>query len=170
MTETDRSPGAAPEPRPEPSRDQSPDQSPEPGPDAPACPPPGAAAWKPLRAGPFIDAIGPILRARDAAGAAVYGFASAARHANALGSVHGGALTSVLDQALAVEAWNAAGRAPTVTLQMDTRFIAAARAGDCVRIRHRARGMIFLDADLSAGTTLIATATAVMKILSSKGR
>ena len=124
--------------------------------------------WKELKAGPFMDGIGPILKTRALDGSNIYGLRTDASHCNAIGSVHGGVVTGVLDQAIAIEAWNAANRQPTVTLQMDT----AARAGDLLEasatLRHATRSMLFVDADLHAGERLVATATAVMKIIAKK--
>lgn len=128
--------------------------------------------WIELKAGPFMDRIGPVLRTRDLDGHTIYGFRTDPSHCNAIGTVHGGVLTSLLDQAIAIEAWNAADRCPTVTLQMDTRFMQAARAGDlleaCATLRHGTRSMLFVDAEVHSGDRLVATATAVMKIAAQK--
>lgn len=129
-------------------------------------------SWKELKAGPFMDGIGPVLRAKAQDGTNLYALRTDASMCNAIGTIHGGVLTSLLDQAIAIEAWNAAERQPTVTLQMDTRFISAARAGDFLQaravLRHGTRSMLFVDADLLCEGKLIATATAVMKIVASK--
>lgn len=128
--------------------------------------------WKNLRTGPFMDRIGPVLRARALDGSTIYGFQTDASHCNAIGTVHGGVLASLLDQAIAVEAWNAADRQPTVTIQMDTRFVSAAHAGEFLEAsttqRHGTRSMLFVDAEIHADDRLIATATAVMKIVAQK--
>ncbi len=120
--------------------------------------------------------IGPLLRAEatDEAGAGpVYALQTSALHQNPIGLVHGGVLTSLLDQAIAIVAWTAADRRPTVTVQMDTRFLAAARAGDFLevrpRIRHATRSLLFVDADLTVGATTVATASAIMKITATAG-
>ncbi|MCA0873051.1 PaaI family thioesterase [Seohaeicola saemankumensis] len=130
--------------------------------------------WKDLAAGPFLNRIGPLKRRRAPDGDTVFALQTDKGHENAIGSIHGGVLTSVLDQALAITAWNAADRQPTVTLQMDTRFVTAARSGDLLEaravIRHATRSLLFLDADLVVGDRLVATATAVMKIVPNKDR
>lgn len=130
------------------------------------------SGWKALKAGPFMDGIGPVLRTKALDGNTLYGLQTAASHCNAIGTVHGGVLASLLDQAMAIEAWNAANRRPTVTLQMDTRFIAAARAGDLLEasttLRRGTGSMLFMDAEIHADDRLIATATAVMKIVAKK--
>lgn len=128
--------------------------------------------WKELKAGPYMAKIGPVLRTRALDGGNLYGLQTDSSHCNAIGTVHGGVLTSLLDQALAVEAWNAANRQPTVTLQMDTRFVDAAHAGDLLEasatLRRTTRSLLFVDADLHSGDRLVATATAVMKIVAQK--
>ena len=130
-------------------------------------------AWKPLKSGPFIDRIGPILAAREPDGSFVYGLQTGDDHANALGIVHGGVLTTLLDQAIAVNAWFAADRAPTVTVQMDTRFVSAARPGDFLEaratMRSRAGSVLYFDAEVTDADRPVALATAVMKISRKQG-
>lgn len=124
--------------------------------------------WKPLKAGGLMDKIGPVISARDEEGGFVYALETTTDHSNALGLVHGGVITSLLDQAIALVAWNAADRAPCVTVQLDTRFVSAAKPG--VRLDARATvretsgAMMFLDAEVLEGARVIALATAVMKI------
>ena len=127
------------------------------------------AEWKELRAGPFIDGIGPLLRTTAQDGERKYGLQTGDRHCNAIGTVHGGLISSLLDHALAIEAWNAANRRATVTLQMDTRFISAVKSGDflcaTINLRQAKKTLLFLDADAMVGSQLAATASAVMKIV-----
>ncbi|MDK3016827.1 PaaI family thioesterase [Pseudodonghicola flavimaris] len=124
--------------------------------------------WKPLQAGAFMDGLGPVKAARDVEGDFVYALDTTGAHANVLGQVHGGVIASLLDQTVAMVAWHTADRAPTVTVQMDTRFVAPAQPGVRLtaraRLRHRTGGMMFLDAEISDGARLVALATAVMKI------
>ncbi|GGE61662.1 PaaI family thioesterase [Actibacterium pelagium] len=130
--------------------------------------------WKALKAGPYMANIGPVLKAKALDGTTLYGLQTDKSHCNAIGTVHGGVMTSLLDQALAVEAWNLASRQPTVTLQMDTRFTNAAKAGDFLEasavLRHATRSLLFVDADLHCGDRLVASATAVMKIVAQKDK
>lgn len=130
------------------------------------------SGWKNLKAGPYMDGIGPVLRTKALDGSTLYGFQADASHSNAIGTVHGGVLASLLDQAIAVDAWNTANRQPTVTLQMDIRFVTAARAGDLLEasttLRHGTRSMLFMDAEIHADDRLVATATSVMKIVAQK--
>ncbi len=124
--------------------------------------------WRKVPIEGYVDLIGPLLSRREE-GRKIYGLHTGQQHQNALGSVHGGVITGLLDQVIAMEAWKAADRQPTVTVQMDTRFISAAKSGDLIEahatIRHGSGSMMFVDADLVSGDRLVATATAVMKIV-----
>lgn len=124
--------------------------------------------WKPLNAGAFMAMLGPLTKARDADGCVAYALQTRSEHANAIGLVHGGVITTLLDQAIAMVAWEAVDRAPTVTVQLETRFVSAARPGTLLearaKIRDRAGSMIFLDAEVFDGERVVALATAVMKI------
>ena len=129
-------------------------------------------AWRAVKIDGFMGLIGP-LQTRRIGGEKHYGLQTDARHGNAIGTVHGGVLASLLDQAVALEAWSAAGRQPTATVQMDTRFLGAARPGDFLEasgsIRHMTRALAFVDAEVTRGGELVATATALMKILKQHG-
>jgi uncharacterized protein (TIGR00369 family) len=123
--------------------------------------------WKPLSAGAFMAAIGPLLTTRDGEDGFIYALETREEHANALGLVHGGVITGLLDQAISLVAWTAADRAPVVTVQIDTRFLVATKPGVILKaraqIRHIAGSMMFVDAEVADGTQRIALATAIMK-------
>lgn len=130
-------------------------------------------AWRALKMDGFMDHIGPLLRSTQPDARNTYGFQTLAMHKNPIGVIHGGVLTSLLDQVIAITAWKAAERQPTVTVQMDTRFLDAAQVGDFLEIhatiRHATRSLVFVDADITCGPKMIATATAVMKISKQSG-
>lgn len=130
------------------------------------------AAWRSLDTNEFINLIGPLFRSTGVGEKKHFGFQADDRHLNSVGLVHGGVMASLLDQVIAIEAWNAADRAPLVTVQMDTRFMGSARTGDFIEaranVRHATRSLIFVDADLNCGSETIATASAVMKVIKSK--
>lgn len=132
--------------------------------------PPG---WRIVQADGFVAHIGPLLCANAGGERKVFALQTTDLHSNHIGLVHGGVLTSLLDQAIAIVAWNAADRQPVVTIQMDTRFLAAVRAGELLevrpRIRHATRSLMFVDADLTCGSTTVAVASAIMKITSTIG-
>lgn len=130
--------------------------------------------WKPINVKGFINEIGPLLRPLERGEEEVYAMQAEARHLNPLGLVHGGVLTSLLDQAVALVAWNACDRKPTVTVQMDTRFLGAARAGDFLAtrasLRHATRSLLFVDASVSAGGAPVAAASAILKRTAKTGQ
>ncbi len=132
-----------------------------------------AENWRSMEVNGFIDLIGPLLRTGDLEGEHRYGLQTNENHSNRIGLIHGGVLTSLLDQVIAISAWKAADQRPTATVQMDTRFIGAAKAGDFLEsraiLRQATRSLIFVDGDVTCGGRLIATATAVMKILNPAG-
>nr|WP_183487113.1 PaaI family thioesterase [Martelella radicis] len=112
--------------------------------------------------------IGPLHARRRQDGGFTYALETGEAHANALGLVHGGVITGLVDQAIALVAWHAAGRAPVVTVQIDTRFAASAKPGARLEakanVRHVAGSLVFLDAEVCEGERTVALATAVMKI------
>ena len=124
--------------------------------------------WKPLSIDGFMGVVGPLLRAKSLDAKNTYGLQTTDVHKNHIGLVHGGVLTSLLDQVLAMVAWNAADRQPVVTVQMDTRFLGAARAGDFLEaraaIRHATKSLMFLDAEITGAGEPVASASAIMKI------
>ncbi|MGR3462189.1 MAG: PaaI family thioesterase [Roseovarius sp.] len=130
--------------------------------------------WKAVKTGEFMDLMGPLLRSTRTEDKNTYGLQTTDIHKNHIGLVHGGVLTSLMDQVLAIVAWNAADRQPTVTVQMDTRFLGAAKAGDFLEtraaVRHASRSLIFVDAEISSSTGPIASASAIMKISTQAGQ
>lgn len=129
---------------------------------------PDLPPWKPLNAGNFMALVGPLLSVRADDGSFIYGLQTGDQHKNAIGIVHGGVITSLLDQAIAMVTWTAADRKPTVTVQMDVRFMNAAKAGDLIEARanvhHTTRSLMFIDATVNCGKKVLSTASAVMKI------
>ena len=130
--------------------------------------------WKPVKAAAFMELIGPLLRSTKLEGKNTYGLQTNDRHNNPIGLVHGGVLTSLLDHVVALAAWNAAGRVPTVTIQMDTQFLGAAKSGDFLEarasIRHLTRSLVFIDAEVFCANGPIASASAILKILQKSGQ
>ncbi|SEO37843.1 uncharacterized domain 1-containing protein [Salinihabitans flavidus] len=123
--------------------------------------------WKTVPIEGFMGLIGPLLRSTGIEEKNTYGLQTTDNHRNHIGLVHGGVLTSLMDQVLAIVAWNAADRQPTVTVQMDTRFLGTAKVGDFLEtraeIRHATRNLIFVEAEVSCVTGPIASASAIMK-------
>jgi len=129
--------------------------------------------WREMKIDGFMTLIGPLLRTKDADQQYRYALQTNESHKNHLGIIHGGVLTSLLDQVIAITAWNAADRQPTVTVQMETRFLGVARAGDFLTlqpsIRQATRSLVFVDADITCDDRLVASASAVMKISKTSG-
>jgi uncharacterized protein (TIGR00369 family) len=127
-----------------------------------------AAGWKTRPAGGFMDRLGPLWARREADGWA-YALLAGDEHLNPVGVVHGGALVSLIDHALSLLAWEAADRQACVTLQLDTQFVAPARAGALVEARgevtHRSAGMVFLRGRLTVAGQPVVAAQAIVKIL-----
>ena len=125
--------------------------------------------WKPLRgAGRFMALAGPLWAAREGDGWA-YGVVSTDDHLNPAGVVHGGLLATLIDHALSTLAWDAIGRTPCVTVQLDTHFLAPVAEGQFaevrVKVNSRSRSLMFLYGEMVVNGTLSATAQAVMKIM-----
>ncbi|MGO4915718.1 PaaI family thioesterase [Pseudogemmobacter sp. W21_MBD1_M6] len=129
--------------------------------------------WRELKIDGFVALIGPLLRSTHPDERNIYGLQTHQKHENHIGIIHGGVLTGILDQVIAITAWNAADRHPTVTVQMETRFFGAARVGDFLEIRpsirHATHSLIFVDADITCGAKIIASASSVMKISKQSG-
>lgn len=121
-----------------------------------------------------MEKIGPLLRSTSVEDKHIYGLQTSDDHQNHIGLIHGGVVTSLLDQVIALVAWNAADRQPIVTLQMDTRFLGSARSGDFLEtratIQHATRSLMFIDAEVSCSNRQVASATAIMKISRQSGK
>ena len=139
-----------------------------PSPDPSPVAAPESLGWKRRIQPGFIGTAGPLWTRKEDEGWA-YGLHAQAQHLNAVGVVHGGALCTLMDHAISTVAWEAGGRVPCVTLQLDTHFIAAARAGQLIEarasVRHRTPGLLFMEGRLSVSGTLVMSAQAIMKLL-----
>lgn len=114
--------------------------------------------------------IGPLLsRCED--GQWVHGIALDARHLNARGVVHGGLIASLADQALGMTVWDAVGRQPCATVQLNVSYVAAARDGDFLTVRSElirvTRSVVFVRGLVAAGERTVAMADGVWKRLGS---
>jgi len=129
---------------------------------------PQEAGWKKLSVEGFFSTIGP-LWARRAADTWEYGLQVQSQHHNGIGIAHGGMLMTLMDQAVSLIAWSAAGRIPCATIQLDTHFVAPAQAGDFIiaqaEVTRQTSSLIFLRGTLSVGGQIIMTAQGVMKVM-----
>lgn len=125
--------------------------------------PPG---WRKKTLPGFAGRIGPLWVCKEDEGWA-YGLLATADHLNPAGVVHGGLLTALLDHGISAVAWEALGRRACVTVQLDTHFLAAARAGQFLELRARVvratSSLVFMQGEISAAGQAIATAVAVLK-------
>lgn len=134
---------------------------------------PRAAGWKPLPAEGYPALVGPFWGRREPGEAARrawrYGFIAEPRHTNLGGVVHGGMLMSFADDVLGITVWEAAGRRPCTTVQLNTQFVSPARIGEFVEGRaevlRATRTVVFVRGTLQVGDRTVAAADGVWKIL-----
>jgi uncharacterized protein (TIGR00369 family) len=127
-----------------------------------------AGEWREMKTIGLMERIGPLLARRDGE-AWRYGLRTDAQHGNPIGVIHGGTLMTLLDQIATLAAVWLTGEKAVMTVQMDTRFLAAAKVGDLIegvaQLRHRTRTMLFLDAQLSVAGQPVTDASVIMKVL-----
>ena len=132
---------------------------------------PGDEGWKPLNVEGYFSSVGP-LWSRRAGDSWEYGMAVEKQHHNGIGVAHGGMLVTFMDQAISLIAWNATDRVPCATIQLETHFIASAKAGNFVvarvEVTRQTSTLIFLRGTLSVGDQLIMTAQGLMKVIRQK--
>ena len=129
---------------------------------------PAAAGWKPMPAEDYPALIGPFLARREGDGWR-YGFVAEQRHLNKGGVVHGGMLVSFADDALGATVWQAVGRRPVTTVQLNTQFIAPVRLDELVEMRaevlRATRTVVFVRGALEVNGRTVVHADGVWKIL-----
>lgn len=124
--------------------------------------------WKRHDLGGFAGLVGPLYTRRTESGRA-YAMRAESRHLNPAGIVHGGMIATLLDHALSALSWEAAGRVPCVSVQLDTQFYAPVQEGSLMvvqgRVKHRTGSMMFTSGELMVDDQACASAQAVVKIL-----
>ena len=132
---------------------------------------PEAEGWAPRPPVGFTGLTGPLWSRPEGDGWA-YGVLAEPRHANGHGIVHGGMLVTLLDNTLGLTVWHATGLRPSVTMQLNTHFLAAARPGEFLEARGEilrlANSVAFVRGTLSVGDRLVAAADGVWKVLAVK--
>ena len=125
--------------------------------------------WREHSLAGLMGTLGPLLTRREGETWA-YGLNIDERHLNQAGMVHGGTLTTLMDQALSALAWEKSGKRPCVTVQLNMNFLQPGRVGDTLvargRVTHQSGSMLFLDGDIQCGDTVLATGQAILKRLS----
>lgn len=122
--------------------------------------------WSDIEDDGFIGLVGPMFIHREETGR--FRFLAEAKHRNRSGLVQGGMLMTFADRAMGMTARE--GRQITVTtVQLNLQFAAPGRMGDMIDIRcstiRKTRSLIFMEAKLSVGDKIIATASGVWKLL-----
>lgn len=128
-----------------------------------------AAGWKSRELPGFIGLVGPLWTRRETETWA-YGLHMQAKHLNPANRVHGGAIMTLMDHAISSVAWEACGRKPCVTVQMDSQFLGAAMEGQFLEVRvqltHQTGSLCFARAEMIVGEQLLMSAQAILKKLS----
>ena len=129
---------------------------------------PAAAGWQKVKAGAFLETIGPIWRRSDR-GRTLCGLVVTDKHTNRAGFAHGGVLTTLLDSALGLASAEAQGGGQQATIGLNVQFIAPVRVGDFITVEcevvKATRTLMFMQGTLRAGDNICATAQATWKIL-----
>ncbi len=129
---------------------------------------PAAAGWQKVKAGAFLETIGPIWRRRDA-DRTLCGLVVTGKHTNTGGFTHGGVLTTLLDSALGLASAEAQGSHQQATIGLNVQFIAPVRVGDFIVVEcevvKATRTLMFMQGTLRAGDNICATAQGTWKIL-----
>ncbi len=132
---------------------------------------PASAGWRLMPEGPMPAAIG-IPWAKRVGGAWHYGMLTMDDHANPAGAVHGGMLVTFADHTLGLYVWEAAKRAPNVTIQLNTHFLAAVTPGEFVELRGevtRATGtLVFVRGLLFVGERHVAAVDGIWRVFPPK--
>ncbi|MBL0917578.1 MAG: PaaI family thioesterase [Hydrogenophaga sp.] len=124
--------------------------------------------WKRRDLAGFIGTTGPLWTRRDDSGWR-YGLLVEERHLNPAGVMHGGALCTLLDHVISTVAWEACDRTPCVTLQLDSQFLAAVKAGQFIEasatLEHRTKGMVFMRGRVEVDGAAVMVGQAILKIV-----
>lgn len=127
---------------------------------------PLSSGWKSHQLPGFMGLAGPLWSRREGDDWA-YGLQVQAQHLNLARLLHGGALLTLVDHALSTMAWQAAGRQPCLTLQLDSHFLAGVGEGAFVEVRaritRRTRSLLFLQGLATAEGAPVLQAQAIMK-------
>ena len=132
---------------------------------------PAAAGWTAYSDEGFIGLVGPLWERPDG-DSFRYAFMAEHKHHNRRGVVQGGMLMTFADRAMGMTSWYANGRQPQATVQLDVHFIDAVEIGEFVeaqcRVVRQTRTLMFMEADLIAGSRVVGTAHGIWKILQAK--
>jgi uncharacterized protein (TIGR00369 family) len=132
---------------------------------------PASHGWRPMHDNPMPSAIGIPWAKRTDAGWR-YAMSTTAEHTNPGGAVHGGILMTFADHTLGLYVWEAAKRAPNVTIQLNTHFLAPVVPGDFVELQGevtRVTGtLVFVRGLLSVGGREVAAHDGIWRVFRPK--
>lgn len=124
--------------------------------------------WKRRDLPGFMGLAGPLWTRRDN-GTWAYAVLADEAHLNPAGVVHGGALLTLLDHAISSVAWEACGRQPCLTLQLDTHFIGSVHTGQLAQARahviRRTGSLVFMQGEVAVDGCIALAGQALMKIM-----
>lgn len=129
---------------------------------------PALEGWREHQNVGFMKLAGPVW-SKDQDGERAYALLTDERHANAAKIVHGGVLTTLMDNALSAIAWKATDRRICVTAQLDFQFLTSVPVGAFViatgRVIRMTSTLVFMRGSLSVLDEEVAAASAIFKIL-----
>jgi len=122
--------------------------------------------WTPDSEGGFVALIGPTVT-RVVDGVRQFGLVIGPQHLNRDGSLHGGMMAALFDHAIGIVASEASDAKRHVTIQLNTYFIGAAKAGEFVELRsavtRQTGGFLFMRGACWCGERLLATGDGIWK-------
>lgn len=125
--------------------------------------------WTPRTLPGFAGLLGPLWTRREDQ-AWTYAILVDERHLNPAGVAHGGLVSTLADHALSAIAWEANARKPCMTIALDVRFLAPARAGELLVARgqvvRQTSTLAFLEGRVTVSDRVVATASAIMSVRS----
>ena len=129
---------------------------------------PANAGWEIVTGTNFGELIGPIWRREDGDRLS-FGFTVAEKHLNRAGNLHGGMLSTLADQSMAMTARRATGGKRHATIELNIQFVGTVRLGDFVEahpeVVRATRSLVFMAAKMFVGERLMVTANGIWKIL-----
>ncbi|NYT84517.1 PaaI family thioesterase [Pollutimonas harenae] len=122
--------------------------------------------WRERSVPGLMDTLGPLLSKKDG-DQWLYGLRIRQEHLNPFNIVHGGTITTLMDQTVSVVAWAHTHKSPCVTVQLNVSFLGSARLGDLLvasgRVVKATGSLLFVEGHIMVNENVIATAQGVMK-------
>lgn len=119
--------------------------------------------------GPFVQQFGPMYVKRAADGSVILALRIDHRHANRRGVCHGGMLTTVVDDAVAINSALARSKhGDQATVSLSAEFLSPARLGEWLEahttLRRVGRRLVFGDVTLKVGERQVMRASAIYAV------